>query len=177
MIAVTVALAAAVAMEPIAALLHRLVMHGGGWAWHRGHHAPRGQRFEANDLFPVVFAAITILVMTLGASFPALRPLLWIGAGITAYGAAYLIVHDLCIHGRCGRPIETGRYLRWVRRAHQVHHVHGRQPYGFLVPVVPAELRTRVERAERDGPGRANAPATVASLRTVDTRARRVKTS
>ena len=101
---VLVGLAAAVTMEPIAALLHRLIMHGRGWGWHRDHHAPRRGRFEANDLFPVVFAAITITVMAVGASIDALRPLLWIGAGVSSYGAAYLLVHDVAIHGRIGRP-------------------------------------------------------------------------
>jgi beta-carotene 3-hydroxylase len=175
MTAILIGLAAAVVMEPIAALLHRLVMHGRGWGWHRDHHTPRRMRFETNDLFPLVFAAVTITVMALGASVMALRPLLWIGAGVTAYGAAYLLVHDVCIHGRIGRPIERISYLRHVRRAHRVHHVFGREPYGFLFPVVPSELRARADRL--DGDGRANVNATVDNLRAIDTRARRVKTS
>lgn len=169
--------AAAVAMEPIAALLHRVLMHGRGWSWHRDHHAPRRSRFETNDLFPVVFATVTITVMAAGASVVALRPLLWIGTGVTAYGAAYLLVHDVCIHGRIGRPIDRVSYLRHVRQAHRVHHLFGREPYGFLFPVVPTELRVRAERVDRGGDGRANATATVDSLRAVDTRARRVNTS
>lgn len=174
---ILIVLLAAAAMEPIAALLHRLVMHGRGWGWHRDHHAPRRTRFETNDRFPVVFAAVTMVVMAVGASFPALWPLLWIGVGVTAYGAAYLLVHDVCIHGRIGRPFEGFAYLRHVGRAHRVHHRFGREPYGFLVPVVPTELRARAERLDRAGDGRTNAPATVDSLRAIDTRARRVNTS
>ena len=174
---IVVVLLAAAAMEPIAAILHRLVMHRRGWGWHRDHHAPHRARFETNDLFPVVFAAVTIIVMAVGASFVALRPLLWIGAGVTAYGAAYLLVHDVCVHGRIGRPIERTAYVRYVRRAHRVHHLFGREPYGFLFPVVPTGLRSRAERLDRDGDGRVNAAATVDSLRAIDTRARRVNTS
>lgn len=177
MTAVVVALVAAACMEPAAALVHRHVMHGSGWGWHRSHHAaPRG-RVEANDLFPVVFAAATIVVIAVGTAVAGLGVLVWVGAGVTAYGAAYLVVHDLCIHGRAGRAIERGRYLRWVRGAHRIHHLYGREPYGFLFPIVPRELRDRAARAGAAGDGRRNAAPTVATLRAVDSRARRENTS
>jgi beta-carotene 3-hydroxylase len=118
-------------------------MHAGGWGWHRSHHAGRvaqpqaEARFERNDLYPVTFAAITIGAIALGSAVPGLRALRWIGAGVTAYGAAYLAVHDVCIHGRLtGAPIVRGRYLRHVAVAHAAHHRNGAEPYGFLVPVV-----------------------------------------
>ena len=62
-----VVLATIVVMEPAVALTHRFVMHGAGWAWHRSHHQPPRARFEANDLFPVVFAAVTVGVMAVGS--------------------------------------------------------------------------------------------------------------
>lgn len=161
------ALVAFALMEPIAALTHRGLMHRRGWRWHRSHHATRGRRLEANDLFPIVFAAVTIVVMAVGAaqdrSF-----LLWVGAGVSLYGTAYLLVHDVCIHGRLGRAVVAGPYLRWVARAHAVHHRDGRAPYGFLVPVAPTDRR---------GSGRSADDATVASFRPSDRRARRVNTS
>ena len=55
-----------VVMEPLTALTHRWVMHGGGWGWHRSHHRPATGRFEANDLYPVVFAGLTIAVLCVG---------------------------------------------------------------------------------------------------------------
>lgn len=175
---VLLALGAAVVMEPIAALTHRAVMHGPGWRWHRDHHGMARGKFEKNDLYPAVFASITVAVMATAASIGALRPLLWIGAGVTAYGAAYLVVHDVAIHGRLGPiggPVDRIGYVHRVRAAHRVHHLFGREPYGFLFPIVPTELRERADR--RDGDGRAKLDATVDSLRAVDTRARRVNTS
>jgi beta-carotene 3-hydroxylase len=171
-----VVLAAGV-MEPVAALSHRAVMHGRGRRWHASHHASsRGPRlarpegFEANDLFPLWFALGTVAVMALGAVVEPLRPLLWIGTGVTLYGAAYLLIHDVCIHGRLGRPFGRGRYLSWVREAHRAHHRTGAAPYGFLVPVAPRDRR----------PGTSDvscAVPTVASLRPVETRSRPEKTS
>lgn len=132
-------LAAAVVMEPVAAVVHRSVMHGRrGWAWHASHHRTQGQGIEANDLYPATFAAATVAAMAAGTAVERLRPLVWAGAGVTAYGAAYLLVHDLFVHARLGRlPGARGRYLRWVAAGHAVHHRTGRAPYGFLFPVVP----------------------------------------
>ena len=140
------ALAALVAMEPAVALVHRTLMHGpAAWRWHRSHHRPPRAALEANDLLPLGFAAATIVVMALGSAVAALGGLLWIGAGVTAYGVLYLVVHDLAIHRRLGGAPGTGlRYVRWVAAAHAVHHRTGGAPYGFLLPVVPAAHRSRV---------------------------------
>jgi beta-carotene 3-hydroxylase len=170
---------AAMAMEPAAALLHRAVMHGFGWGWHRSHHQRRVGAWERNDLFPVVFAAFTIVVMAVGAG-TGRSDLIAAGAGVTAYGLAYLVVHDLGIHGRfLARPLGGGRYLRWVRSAHRVHHLYGERPYGFLSPKVPPELRRRAD-AVADGSfdgRRQRAKATDATFEAVGTDTRREKTS
>jgi beta-carotene 3-hydroxylase len=178
------AVLAALAMEPFAALAHRAVMHGRGWVWHGSHHRDRPARLERNDLFPLVFAAATIAVMTVGSRVPGADALLWLGVGVTAYGLAYLLVHDVCIHARLGAGRRSGRYLTWVREAHRVHHLFGRAPYGFLAPVVPAALRRRAEVISRDPLRRAGrgsspsaTPATVRSFTQVGTNARREKTS
>jgi beta-carotene 3-hydroxylase len=142
--ALALVVASLLAMEPAVAALHRRAMHGWAWGWHRSHHRRRRPaRFEANDLFPVVFAVATIAVMAAGSAVEGLSSLLWIGAGVTAYGALYLVVHDLYIHERLGRlPGAGSRYIRWVAGAHAVHHLTGREPYGFLVPVIQPDPRT-----------------------------------
>jgi beta-carotene 3-hydroxylase len=141
---VLVAVVALVLMEPVTALVHRFVMHGFGMGWHRSHHESPGAVLEANDLFPVVFATATIVLLAVGvyvASAP--RVLVPIGIGITAYGAGYLLLHDVVIHRRLAfLPLPDGLLRRW-REAHNVHHLFARAPYGFLAPVVPAELRRR----------------------------------
>lgn len=179
-----IVVAAAVAMEPVAAVLHRLVMHGVGWGWHRSHHRPPTATFERNDLFPVVLAAATVAVMAAGSAVASFRGLLWAGTGVTLYGLAYLVVHDMCLHGRVAPvPAERLPYLRWVREAHRVHHLFRGAPYGFLCPVVPATLRKRAARTGRDpladarrGAG-TKAAATVTSFSEVGTRTRLEKTS
>ena len=145
-IPIVVALISAVAMDAVAAVSHRLVMHRRGWRWHRSHHEPGGG-LEHNDLFPLCFASATIALIAGGTFVERLRPLAWAGTGITAYGAAYLLVHDVALHGRVPRirlrRFERSRYVRWVRAAHRVHHLFDGPPYGFLLPVVPADLRRR----------------------------------
>lgn len=136
------ALTVTVCTEPAAALVHRLVMHRSGWRWHRSHHRSLGRGIERNDLFPVCFATVTVILMAVGALFRT-GPMLVVGAGVTAYGAAYATVHDVCLHGRMtGRPFLRGRYLHWLSESHEVHHRFGKAPYGFLVPIVPKKHRT-----------------------------------
>jgi beta-carotene 3-hydroxylase len=148
---VLVAVAALVLMEPVTALIHRFVMHGFGMGWHRSHHEPPRAALEANDLFPVVFASATIVLLSIGvyvASAP--RLLVPIGIGVTAYGAGYLLVHDVVIHRRLAfLPLPEWLLRRW-RDAHNVHHLFAQAPYGFLAPVVPAELRRRASARSVD---------------------------
>ncbi len=148
-----VATVSLLAMEPAVALAHRRAMHGWAWGWHRSHHQRDGGPFEANDLFPVVFAAATVAAMAAGTTVDALAPLLWVGSGVTAYGVAYLVVHDLYIHRRLGVLPGAGTHLiRWLAEAHRIHHLYGRGPYGFLLPVVPGELRARAQERPADHP-------------------------
>ena len=99
-----------------------------------------------------MFAALTMAAMVFGR---ATGRLIAAGAGFTGYGLLCLLVHDVGVHGRLpgGRPL-PGRWLRWLGRAHAVHHRTGGAPYGFLVPIVPPRHQ-----------------AAVASLRPVETRA------
>lgn len=149
-IPVLAAAAAFLVMEPVTALSHRVVFHGPGTILHRSHHRPASRGWEANDLFPVIFAAATIAVMAIGALQPRLSILIAIGAGVTAYGAAYLIVHDLYIHRRLAVLPEHVQWLEPLREAHRIHHLYNAAPYGMLVPVVPTELRRRAATTTRD---------------------------
>jgi beta-carotene 3-hydroxylase len=165
------------AMEPLAALVHRRVMHGRGWGWHRSHHTRPRPGAEGNDAYPAVIAGLTFAAMLAGQLVTGLRPLLWIGAGLTAYGLAYLVVHDLLVHQRLGRlPLANSRYARWVAAAHALHHADGGAPYGFLVPIVPSERAGAAPRAV--GLLRPiNAWAATRTLAVVGTRTRVEKTS
>lgn len=132
-----------VAMEAVSYLTHRFVMHGVGMVWHRSHHVPTGRRFERNDLFPLCFSAVGVGVFALATMGPAGSPLFAVGVGITAYGAVYLLVHEVYIHERPPVRLPRVAYLEWLREAHRVHHRFGGEPYGMLLPVVSRELRSR----------------------------------
>jgi beta-carotene 3-hydroxylase len=143
MTAVVVAVIALLVMEPVTALLHRRVFHGFAMGWHRSHHEPPRGAFEANDLFPLVFAAATIVVLSIGVWVGGGSLLVPLGVGVTAYGAAYLVVHDVVIHRRLPWLPIPDRVGARVRAAHNVHHLYSGAPFGFLVPVVPRDLAAR----------------------------------
>ena len=148
--AVVLAIVAFAAMEPVTAATHRFVMHGVGIALHRSHHRRTHRGFEANDAYPVLFAAAVCVGLWLGFHTPALADLVPIGAGVTAYGAAYALVHDVCIHRRLrwfGDRRTAG--LERLAAAHALHHRFGGAPYGMLVPIVPAAVRARASAGER----------------------------
>lgn len=144
------AVAAFLGMEPVAYAAHRWVMHGAGWFLHRSHHERAAARLQANDWFPVAFASFTVVAMAAGRRWRRARPLLPAGAGVTAYGAVYAFVHDLCIHGRLGRLPRLGP-LQPLASAHELHHRFGGEPYGMLLPFVPRAVRERavLEQAAR----------------------------
>src|SRR3712207_2387153 len=84
-----------VVMELTAAAVHRHVMHGAGWAWHRSHHEPRSGPFERDDLYAVIFGGVSLLLFVLGGRVP----LLWrVGFGMVVYGLLCAFVHDGLVH-------------------------------------------------------------------------------
>jgi beta-carotene 3-hydroxylase len=134
---VVVGLLAFIVMEPVTYAVHRWVMHGFALGWHRSHHAPPSGRFERNDLFPVCFSAVGVTLFALaGAGVSLLWP---VAIGVTAYGAAYLFVHDVFIHHRLPVRLPPLAYLTWLRDAHADHHATGAEPYGMLLPLVRSE--------------------------------------
>ena len=142
--ALLAAVVAFVLMEPATAAIHRFVMHGVGRSLHRSHHLPSGGRFERNDLFPVMFAAVVMLGLWAGFNLDGLEVLVPVGVGVTLYGLAYALVHDGWIHQRVGwfanRQVPA---LDRLADAHRVHHRYNAAPYGMLLPIVPRELRDR----------------------------------
>jgi beta-carotene 3-hydroxylase len=95
---------------------------------------------EKNDYFFVIFAIPAIVLIFTGI-WAGYDPRFYIGIGITCYGAAYFLVHDLFIHQRF-RFLRNTRnpYFLAIRRAHKQHHKHvGKEEgecFGFLwVPV------------------------------------------
>jgi len=151
--ALLLATAGFVAMEPVTYAVHRWVMHGVGTRFHRSHHRRWPTRregepwWEGNDVFPLAFAAITVLAITAGLNVDRLGVLVPVAAGITAYGAAYAAVHDVYVHRRL--PVRwSSAALDRLADAHELHHRFGGEPYGMLVPVVPTSVRRRA--AARD---------------------------
>ena len=130
-----VMLASAAAMEGLAWWVHKYVMHGWGWGWHRSHHSPREGWFEKNDLYAVVFAGLSLLLFTVAASR---WPLLWwAGAGLGLYGLLYMLVHDGLVHRRIPFvKVPRRGYLKRLVQAHRMHHAVGEREgavsFGFL---------------------------------------------
>ncbi len=151
-----IALVAFVVMEPITAATHRWVMHGVGEFLHRSHHARVESRFETNDWYPVVFAAIVNVGFFAGFNWEGFGALVPVGIGITAYGAAYALVHDVYIHGRlgwfAGRRVAGFDHLA---EAHRIHHLYNAAPFGMLLPVVPSALRAKAATTTRNPLARA----------------------
>jgi beta-carotene 3-hydroxylase len=139
--AIAVILASIVAMEGVAWLSHKYVMHGFGWSWHRDHHEPHSGFFEKNDRFALVGAAISIGFFAVGsplvAGEGAWPPGTFIGLGVMAYGAIYTAVHDGLVHQRWFRWVPRGGYARRLVQAHKLHHAtigkEGGVSFGFIL--------------------------------------------
>ena len=153
-----VALLVAVLMDLWAALLHGKVWHRLLWPVHRSHHTRREGSFERNDALSALHVPPAIALILYGCVGPVgiLREVLYgIGIGATAFGLAYVIVHDGLVHRRL--PVAfLGRigWLRAVARAHRVHHAgaEGGAPYGLFFGPIELALHRRLTRSRR-GPG------------------------
>jgi beta-carotene 3-hydroxylase len=128
-------------MELVSYAAHRWVMHGFAMSWHRSHHAPAKGAFERNDLFPLCFSSVGVLLFAVGSL--GVDALWWVGLGVTAYGACYLFVHEVYIHHRLPIRVPRLAYFEWLREAHRDHHVSGAEPYGMLLPLVRDQARSR----------------------------------
>ena len=120
-----VTLGTVIAMEFVAWLAHRYLMHGFLWIWHEDHHKPHTVEgfFQKNDLFFLVFAVPSAACYMTGANFPELFALFFVGIGISIYGLIYFLIHDVYIHQRFRwfKHLDNP-YSRAILRAHGAHH-------------------------------------------------------
>ena len=152
-----------VAMEGFAYVMHRWVMHGPGWFLHASHHRPRLGRWEANDLYFVIFAMPSILLLAGGVQWGWGDWATACGAGIAGYGMIYLGFHDIIVHRRIvHRYVPRSAYMKRIVQAHRLHHAveakSGCVSFGFLI-APPAEVLKR-ELARKGGTGRRRAEVT-----------------
>ncbi len=117
-----------IAMEGVTWLTHKYIMHGFLWVLHEDHHDPRKKIhpvFEKNDLFFLMFAFPSMVMIYIGFNNAEFSYLLYIGIGVALYGLAYFLVHEVIIHERLKWFTKIDNvYLRALRKAHKVHHKH-----------------------------------------------------
>jgi beta-carotene 3-hydroxylase len=156
--AFAIVLGTVLSMELTAWAVHRWIMHGRfGWGWHRSHHEETEGPFEKNDLYAVPFAAVAILLFTIGSAWA--EWVWWLGLGVSTYGVLYFVLHDGLVHNRWPfRYVPKRGYLRRLYQAHRLHHaVEGREgcvSFGFLyAPPVP-KLKEKLRANGALGPRR-----------------------
>ena len=149
MTGVAIVAASLCAMEGVSYLTHRFVMHGFGIGLHRSHHDTGTGGFERNDLYPLMFSSVAIAAFAAGTA-GSIHALVLVGTGITLYGVSYLFVHEIYIHRRLGLVKGRYRLLEWMKASHRIHHLYGGEPFGMLLPLVPAALRRKAETATWD---------------------------
>lgn len=136
-------------MEVVAYATHRWIMHGPGWFLHRSHHRERDGLFEPNDLYALIFALPSILLLWGGVQSDWGGWAVWVGAGIAAYGAIYFGFHDVIVHGRIPhRFVARSRYMQRIVQAHRLHHAaesrSGAVSFGFLWAPKPDRLKRQL---------------------------------
>lgn len=124
-------------MEGVAWFTHKYIMHGWLWSWHKDHHVHGKGFFEKNDLFSIFFSLLAMGFIFSGLLVESLWFNFYIGLGVTAYGMAYFIFHDVIVHRRYKHKWKFGgRYMRKIIRVHKVHHKNlkkdGAEAFGFL---------------------------------------------
>lgn len=131
LINIGITLAAFAGMEMVAWFTHKYIMHGLLWRLHKDHHKKESKGFfEDNDFFFLIFALPGIICLYLGMQSN-YNFLFFIGLGITLYGFAYFIVHDIFIHQRFKILRNSNNaYFKAIRRAHKVHHKHLNKEHG-----------------------------------------------
>lgn len=130
-------LSAYAAMEGVAWLAHKYLMHGPLWFLHKDHHQKESKGFlEKNDWFFVLFATPGILLLFLGLN-AGFDFKFFLGLGITFYGFTYFLGHDVFVHRRLPFLRNTqSKYWKLVLLTHRRHHIykekHGAEFFGLL---------------------------------------------
>jgi len=137
-------------MEGFAFVMHRWVMHGPGWFLHASHHRPRIGWWELNDLYAVIFA-IPSIVLLFGGRLGWWWGCSWIGAAIAAYGVIYFGFHDAIVHRRVPhRYVARSSYMKRIVQAHRLHHAveskQGAVSFGFLWAPPASRLKAELGR-------------------------------
>ena len=138
-------------MEFVAWATHKYVMHGFLWKIHEDHHSRGPGILEKNDLFLLIFAIPSWLLIMFGLMFK-IEFLVWIGVGIAVYGVSYFLVHDVFIHRRLSWFRNSKNvYLQAIRKAHKVHHKHLVKEDGecFGMLIVPFKYLKEARRAQK----------------------------
>jgi beta-carotene 3-hydroxylase len=125
--------AAFITMEFVSYLAHRFVYHKLLWVFHESHHTPRKGAFEWNDVFPLFFASISIVVIWYAVGDPSRSDILALALGVTLYGMVYFFLHDIYVHRRIPGVVFRNPYMRRLKKAHMVHHAFGGEPYRLLL--------------------------------------------
>jgi len=139
------------AMEFMAWFTHKYVMHGFMWKFHKDHHVEEPGFFERNDVFFLIYAVPSFLLILFGAK-AGYDFRFFIGLGILFYGMAYFFVHDIFIHQRFKILRNADHpYFKAIRKAHKVHHKHRGKEHGecFGMLLVPWKYFREALKAER----------------------------
>ncbi|NTS65926.1 sterol desaturase family protein [Sphingomonas sp. HHU CXW] len=152
-----------VLMEGFAYAMHRWVMHGPGWFLHKSHHRARDGHWELNDLYAVIFAVPSVLMIYGALHYGWWPGFVWVGAGVAAYGMIYFGFHDVIVHRRIPtRYLPKGQYMKRIVQAHRLHHVvetrEGNVSFGFIVAPKPEDLKAELKRRGRKGMRRSSVP-------------------
>jgi beta-carotene 3-hydroxylase len=136
-------------MEGFAYVMHRWVMHGPGWFLHASHHRARTGFWEANDLYFVIFALPSILLLLGGVQWGWGGWATAMGTGVAAYGAIYLGFHDIIVHQRVRHHyVARSPYMKRIVQAHKLHHAvetkAGNVSFGFLIAPRPEVLKAQL---------------------------------
>jgi beta-carotene 3-hydroxylase len=141
-------------MEAFAYVMHRWVMHGRlGWVLHASHHRARKGMFEWNDLYGVIFALPSIVLLYGGVQGGWGAWAAWAGAGIAGYGAIYFGFHDVIVHRRVAhRLVPRSAYFRRIVQAHRIHHAvesrEGAVSFGFIYAPPVEVLKRRLAASD-----------------------------
>lgn len=144
------------AMELVACVTHRWVMHGPGWFLHASHHVERNGPFELNDLYALIFAIPSVVLLFGGVQLDWGSWAVWVGTGIAAYGAIYFGFHDVIVHQRIAhRYVARSAYMKRIVQAHRLHHAtvgkEGGVSFGFVFARDPARLKAELRRQREAG--------------------------
>ena len=122
LISILITIATFLLMEFISWATHKYIMHGFLWVLHKDHHqVDKNKVLQKNDLFFLIFAIPSIILIFLG--YENFSYLFFIGLGIALYGLAYFIVHEVIIHRRLPPPSKTNsKYIKAIRKPHKIHH-------------------------------------------------------